>query len=98
PARAEARRALASAAPGGALRRAAAGERGAGHLGSAAGAAPRGRAAAGGERGVAELEARYTALSDSAALDAQVARLESDLRAREHLIELIRASSSNRSG
>jgi hypothetical protein len=54
--------------------------------------------AAAGERSVAELEARYAVLSDSAALDAQVARLESDLRAREHLIELIRASSANRTG
>jgi Tfp pilus assembly protein PilN len=50
------------------------------------------------ERSVAELEARYAALSDSASLDAQISRLESELRAREHLIELIRTSSANRSG
>ena len=54
--------------------------------------------AAAGEQGVAELEARYAKLADSAVLDAQVARLESDLRTRQHLIELIRASSANRSG
>jgi hypothetical protein len=64
-----------------------------------AGALERLRAAASeGERGLAELEARQRAHSDSAALDAQIASLESQLAAREHLIELIRASSANRSG
>jgi hypothetical protein len=51
-----------------------------------------------GERGLAELEARHAAHSDSAALDAQLAQLEARLRARQHLIELIRASSANRTG
>ena len=51
-----------------------------------------------GERGLAELEARYKSHADSAGLEAQLARLESALRARQHLIELIGASSANRSG
>jgi hypothetical protein len=50
------------------------------------------------ERGLAELEARHAAHSDSAALDAQLSRLEAQLRARQHLIELIRTSSANRTG
>jgi hypothetical protein len=54
--------------------------------------------AAAGERALAELEARYASLSDSAALDAQLTRLESQLRGRQQLIELIRGSSANRSG
>lgn len=51
-----------------------------------------------GKSGLVELEVRYKGHADSAALDAQVARLESELRARQHLIELIGASSANRSG
>jgi Tfp pilus assembly protein PilN len=50
------------------------------------------------QRDLAALEARYATHADSAALDAEIARLDSELRARQHLIELIRTSSVNRSG
>jgi MSHA biogenesis protein MshI len=53
---------------------------------------------AAGQRDLAALEARYASHADSAALDAEIARLDSELRARQHLIELIRTSSVNRSG
>jgi Tfp pilus assembly protein PilN len=50
------------------------------------------------QRELAALEARYASHADSAALDAELARLDSELRTRQQLIELIRTSSSNRSG
>jgi MSHA biogenesis protein MshI len=50
------------------------------------------------EGSLAELEARYKAHADPAALDAQIAKLEAELKLREQLIALIGASSSNRSG
>jgi len=51
-----------------------------------------------GERDLAALETRYAAHADSTALDVEVARLDAELRGRQHLIELIRTSSANRIG